>query len=320
MPRITKLGLFRNYLTIAPERDGETLFDLDRTTIRQLYMDHGALLFRGFPLDTDIFSMLTGNWCTHSVVNDSHGRDVVDEEKGIQTVNTGEASFPLHPELAREPWKPDVCFFACLQPPQKGGETTICDGTTVVRKLPRAVRSALESHRLRYTKPATPEELEYWLGSAEPGADALANPPADCPFEFFERKGRMMRSFTRPTLHRTMFSDAPCFGNFLLFARYQNKQRHFPVFEDGSQVPDALVARIKRTSDRATVPVKWQTGDLLMLDNTRFMHGRRPIRNTEERSIITYFGFLDFATPSPEEGPNPRWRDPSAWRSVRSHM
>ena len=320
MPQIDEPGLFRNYAKISPETTGETLADLDRTAIIDLYKQHGALLFRGFPLDTGIFRELTGAWCTHAVINDSRGRKVVDAENAIQTVNTGEAAFPLHPELAREPWKPDICFFACLQPPQKGGETTICDGTAIVRKLPRAALAALDGRRLRYSKPATPEELEYWLGSADPDAETLRHPPADCPFEFFDVDGSIVRSFTRPALHRTMFSDTPCFGNFLLFARYQNKLRHFPVFEDGSEIPDALVARIKRASDRVTVPVKWRAGDLLMLDNTRFMHGRRPIRNVEERSIITYFGFLDFAMPSPDEGPSPRWRDPAVWRSVRANI
>ena len=284
MPQIDEPGLFRNYAKISPETTGETLADLDRTAIIDLYKQHGALLFRGFPLDTGIFRELTGAWCTHAVINDSRGRKVVDAENAIQTVNTGEAAFPLHPELAREPWKPDICFFACLQPPQKGGADV-----AIVNKV------VLD-------------------------AETLQHPPADCPFEFFDVDGSIVRSFTRPALHRTMFSDTPCFGNFLLFARYQNKLRHFPVFEDGSEIPDALVARIKRASDRVTVPVKWRAGDLLMLDNTRFMHGRRPIRNVEERSIITYFGFLDFAMPSPDEGPSPRWRDPAVWRSVRANI
>jgi len=116
-----------------------------------------------------------------------------------------------------------------------------------------------------------------------------------------------------------MFSDELCFGNFLLFARYLHKVKHFPVFEDNTVIPDDLVEKIRRVSERRTMPIKWQKNDLLILDNTRFMHGRNAIENSEERRIITYFGFLKFAKRSPDEGPNPRWRNPKVWRKVPSN-
>jgi hypothetical protein len=45
-----------------------------------------------------------------------------------------------------------------------------------------------------------------------------------------------------------------------------------------------------------------------MLDNTRFMHGRTAIEDPGERLIMTFFGYLDFAIPDPEEPPDPIWR------------
>jgi hypothetical protein len=54
--------------------------------------------------------------------------------------------------------------------------------------------------------------------------------------------------------------------------------------------------------------VSWQAGDVLMLDNTRFMHGRTAIVDPGERFIATFFGYLSFAVPDPEEPPNAPWR------------
>ena len=130
---------------------------------------------------------------------------------------------------------------------------------------------------------------------------------------FFEKFGRypegeIVRSFSRPALHRPMFIDAPAFGNFLLFARFNHGRSDHPVLDDGSLVPEAWLQDIKATSDRLSVAIGWQPGDLLMLDNTRFMHGRTAILDPGERVIQTYFGYLRFAIPDPEEPVDAIWR------------
>jgi hypothetical protein len=223
-------------------------------------------------------------------------------------VNLGVEAFPLHPELSREPWKPDVCFFWCMSPPTNGGETTLCDGIEIVRTMPREAYDAFRRRRLRYMLPATPLMLRFWLGTPEPDNETLGRPPAHCPYEFSLVNGRIMRSFTRPALHKPMFSDELAFGNFLLFGRYLNGIRHFPTFENGEQVSDALLDLVKTASDRITTAIDWREGDVLVVDNTRFMHGRRAITNVDERRIATYFGYLRFAEPDAEESADPPWR------------
>ena len=44
------------------------------------------------------------------------------------------------------------------------------------------------------------------------------------------------------------------------------------------------------------------------MDNTRFMHGRTAIYEPHKRQIATYFGYLRFAIPDPEEPTDPVWR------------
>ena len=105
-----------------------------------------------------------------------------------------------------------------------------------------------------------------------------------------------------------MFVDAPAFGNFLLFARFNRHLSDFPLLDGGRPVPEAWLQAIKATGDRLAVAIGWRAGDLLMLDNTRFMHGRTAIADPEERRIASYFGYLDFAVPNPEEPADPVWR------------
>lgn len=304
---MTSLALSPPYKTIATA-GRRTPLDIAEEEFVAAYKAHGALLLRGFSVDLDVFAGLTQRYCSGSVFNESPGREVLQPERNIQTVNVGADAFPLHPELSREPWKPDICFFWCMSPPTNGGETTLCDGVEIVRALPRDAYDALRGRRLRYTLPASPAVLQFWLGSPEPNDAQLTHPPEQCPYEFSRVNGRIVRSFTRPALHKPMFAGDLAFGNFLLFGRYLNGVRTFPTFENGEMVSDALLAQVKAASDPITSAIDWREGDIVVLDNTRFMHGRRAIADVSERRIATYFGYLRFAAPDPEEGPDPPWR------------
>ena len=63
MPSIVAPKLREKFVTITPESDDEGLLSLDELTIRQLYKEYGALLFRGFEFNTGIFSSFTGRFC-----------------------------------------------------------------------------------------------------------------------------------------------------------------------------------------------------------------------------------------------------------------
>lgn len=299
----------RPYSVVAAEGEASPL-DVDPGRVEQLYKRDGALLLRGFTLDVDSFRRFAQQFCIGSTFNESGRRDLLDPEHNIQSVNRGADPFPLHPELSREPWRPDVCFFGCLQPPSAQGATTICDGIEIVRHLPPEVRVQLEGRHFLYWQVAGPEELRFWLATDRPTDSQLADPPATCPFGFHRKDGEILRYFTRPILYRPMFAPGPAFGNFLLFARYLRGRRDYPLFEDGSVIPDRLVETVKRTTDTLTARIQWQAGDLLMVDNSRFMHGRTAIANPEERLIASYFGYLKFAAPDAEEPANAPWRQP----------
>ncbi len=308
MPHVILPAPGRPHALIAPA-DGETLATLDRELLVELYKAHGALLFRGFDADVAAFRGFAARFCATSVVNESPGRRPIDAAANIHTVDGGTGAFALHPELSREPWKPDVAFFACLSAPSRGGQTTICDGVALVKALPGEIRKGLERRRLLYIAPAWPSLLRYWLGTETPDDARLATPSPDCPY-FFRRlpDGMIVRAFTRPALHNPMFGEGPAFGNFLLFARFNNNQPNHPVLDDGRPVPEAWLQGIKATGDKLAVPIEWQRGDVLMLDNTRFMHGRTAIIDPGERLIATYFGYVDFAVADPEEPVGAIWR------------
>jgi len=308
MPNIQLPALYQPQVVIEATGEGSIL-ELDKAPIVDLYKTHGALLFSGFGVDVAHFGAFAKRFCVTAVVNESPGRQPVDAAANVFTVDAGNGAFALHPELSREPWKPDIAFFGCQTAPRSGGRTTICDGVALASALPEAVRRGLEPRRLLYIKETWPSLLDYWFGTPEPSDAQLAAPPPGCPYYFrrYPETG-ILRVFTRPALHRPMFIDQPAFGNFLLFARFNHGRSDHPVLDDGQEVPEAWLHAIKATGDRLSAEIEWNAGDLLMLDNTRFLHGRTAIVDTTERVILTYFGYLDFALPSPEEPANAIWR------------
>jgi alpha-ketoglutarate-dependent taurine dioxygenase len=307
MPTIELPSTGRPYVQLEPAGE-RSLDNVDTSLVVDLYKAHGALLFRGFGADVSQFRSFTQAFCPTYVINQSAGRLPIDPEHNIHTVDPGVAPFALHSELSREPWTPDAAFFACLSAPTRGGATIICDGVELVQEMPDRVREGLTGRRLLHLKPTWPEFLHFWLGDPCPSDELLANPPSWCPYDFERIREGVICSFSRPALHRPMFTDQPAFANFVLFARFTRSRRNYPLLDDERPIPEDWLQSIKHAADCISAEFNWERGDVLMIDNTRFMHGRAAVIDESERRIATFFGYLSFAIPDPEEPPNAIWR------------
>lgn len=317
MATVTNPDKDRPYAIITPENADEGFVDVEEALVVNTFKKFGAILFRGFELDVEIFTAMTKKYCTHAALNDSPGRDTIDSENCIQTVNLDDVAFPLHPELSMVPWKPDVCWFGCLTPPKSGGETVLCDGVKIVSKMSTKILKAFKAKDLRYAQPANPSELNFWLKTDNPTVEQLKNPPPECPFSFFKNFGATIRVYEVSALQKPMFIDKLAFSNFLLFARNLHGDKEFPVFDDGSEVPENLVNAVNKICEKATAAIKWQAKDIVMVDNTRFLHGRNYIEDLGQRYIMTYFGYLKFAELAKGEE-NAPWRTPGGFLTQKA--
>ena len=294
---------------------GAGLGALDTGDVTELFRTHGALLLRGFDYGLAEFRAFTADYCTRFVRNESGRRERISADGSTQSVNLGREPFPLHPELSRVPWRPDVAWFACAQAPASRGETLVCDGVATAAALDEQIRGRVATRSVLYREETPMGAFTEWLGIPPPHDDTLARLSLSSPFEFRRMGQRIFRSFTMPFLHRPLFTDQPAFGNFLLFARQMLGTRQFPLFEDGSQIPDDVCHEIARVSQGLTYAHRWQTGDILMLDNSRFMHGRNPVDDPDHRRIWTQFGYAAFLDPDDPRAGQP-WRHTDDARAI----
>ncbi|HHJ16542.1 MAG TPA: hypothetical protein ENJ80_07580 [Gammaproteobacteria bacterium] len=294
-----------NYTVIEPDMGqayariisgiaGQSPADVDKKKVIGLFREYGAVLFRGFLLNQDTLNQLTAQFCSGFVTNTTPGRILVSQDGRTQSVNTSSEAFPLHPEMSQVPWRPDIAWFACASPPITGGETTLCDGIALANALPSELREMLEARSFLYKRRIDKRECEYWLGIKNPTAEDMERSSDIKPYRFSINNGIYYKSYQTPVLHRPMYSQELAFGSFLLFRRLMHKEYNYPTFEDESIVPDSIVNIIKDVSEQITIGHVWQQCDILMIDNTRFMHGRAPIADPKQRRIVTQFGYASF--------------------------
>ena len=61
----------------------------------------------------------------------------------------------------------------------------------------------------------------------------------------------------------------------------------------GGEIPAALLQQILDASAELTIALAWQPGDVVMIDNTRWLHGRHAFRDPQRRvlSLCAYANF-----------------------------
>ena len=53
-------------------------------------------------------------------------------------------------------------------------------------------------------------------------------------------------------------------------------------------IPDEIIKEVEEKSKLITYDLKWKKGDLLMIDNKRFMHGRRSFKGERQERYSKY--------------------------------
>lgn len=88
---------------------------------------------------------------------------------------------------------------------------------------------------------------------------------------------------------KTKYSNEDAFANSLLLQYGKGKVK----FADNSLIPETAINEIKQVMNQFTGEIAWQPGDLVMIDNSRFLHGRRAFQDSR-RQIFSTLSWLNF--------------------------
>jgi alpha-ketoglutarate-dependent taurine dioxygenase len=222
---------------------------------------------------------------------------------------------PVHREnFFRGLPQPDLMFFLCTRPVAEGGETTFCDGAKVWQMLSKETRSFLTQHELVghwYELGAEgmnanddvenlrdEKVLHEYITTANESVSRLSMVCKGINAEFsIERAGEIFHtefSFN-PVMCSTLFGKKSVWCNsvsiycLLQKARGQSgdAKKLLPnigvTTKDGKAIPESILDDIIGCENAATVPFPWESGDLMVVDNTRVMHGRTAFNDTSRR-------------------------------------
>lgn len=274
-------SFYEKFGTIIVGANDSDILGLDRQHIIDCFKYSSLLLFRGFEVDTDKFKTFTELFSTNfvSYVGGAYSREMINGDKTLLSVTGGKQHFavPLHGEMYYRKQKPEIIWFYCASPALKDGETTICDGIQVYNELNDAARSLLQEKRLKYirTYPTGVWQKIYQTddiktlkkGCTENDMQLQVNPDYSITTEY-------IASAIQPS---RCGNYSVFINNILPVIEQESKgsQTSIVRLEGDSKIPDEVIDEIKQVTDRLTQLVSWQKGDILMVDNTRLMHGRR---------------------------------------------
>jgi alpha-ketoglutarate-dependent taurine dioxygenase len=265
--------------------------------------EQGAIVLRGFDATGDSVAEDVLRVLSPELLEDafwSTPRTGVSGKTFTATEYPGPRTISLHSEMSYMRTFPRLLCFHSLKVAEEGGQTTIASLDTVSRELGDSL-DRFESGVLyrRYFHPGvdipwqqafrtdSKDEVEQtarrlhmdltWLESgglcAAHKAQGVIKSEDGSPLYF--NQAHLFHSSNLGAGDRETLSS--------LFGADQLPRDAF--FASGEPIPDELVAHIHRVLERNTINVDWQPGDVLIIDNMRFMHGRRPFGGTRKLHV-----------------------------------
>jgi alpha-ketoglutarate-dependent taurine dioxygenase len=292
--------------TPSATRQNEKVFILNTrevSAVRDALKEHGAIVIRSGATLND-FESLSDQLITpmvHHSTSTTVERDAVNAAGTTATVNKGMDYIPLHREGSYAPGCPHLLILYCVRPADPadpGGQTNLCDGVELLDALPSKIQKFVNDAILKWSWSATPERWRASLGVDIPEA-ALARlnkmvarlsswEKLDAEFEGDVLKGVFQTLCVIPT----RWGGKRSFCNSLLIYHYRQatefypKHQYVPTMSDGSPFPHQMLEEISGYANERTHSTHWQANDILIFDNSRYMHGRTGFKDTRRQILV----------------------------------
>jgi len=239
----------------------------------------------------------------HHSTSTSVERDIVNPAGTTSTVNKGMDYIPLHREGSYAPACPDVLMLYCVKPADVGGETTLCDGVELLNALPSDIREFVQKAVLKWSWSATPERWMATLGVKSKDEAVAKLKKIESRLQPWEKLETTFNGDALDGVFQTLcviptaggklrsFCNSLLIYHYRAATEYYPKSIYTPALGDGSPFPGDMLEEIATYAESRTHGVKWKENDILVFDNSRYMHGRTGFTDTA-RKILVRMGHL----------------------------
>lgn len=257
---------------------------------------HGAVLFRGFGVDSAAaFAGFARRWYDRPMDYQDRASRRSQVHDAVYTSTDTAAAFAitLHSESTFTSRWPRRLLFCCLEAAASGGATPLACNAAVYRSIDAALRARFEALGVMYVRHFGPgvgmdwrdvfqvnerDELEAYCTEAAIAWEWLGD-------------DRLRTVQVRPATVRHPDTGETLWFNHALALHASSLDRslrqrferdfgtdlpHQTYFGDGTPIDDADMQQIREAYAANTIRFDWRAGDVLLLDNMRFSHGRDP--------------------------------------------
>ena len=265
--------------------------------------DHGAILFRGFPLNTaEDFDRFVAAFDLENFPYDQSLSNAVRVNKTPRVFTANEAppsvTIFLHHEMAQTPVYPSRLFFFCEQPAAKGGATPLCRSDILWERLsaqwPQFAQNCA-SKGLRYSN-VMPAENDATSGMGRSWQSTLRTQSKeaaekrlhDLGYSYDWLPDGSLRATTPilPAIRKLNNGRTSFFNQLIAAAMGWKDARNDPsrsiTFGDGSPLDGDAVRLATQLGEELSFDIPWQSGDVALVDNYVSMHGRRSFSGTRK--------------------------------------
>ena len=245
---------------------------------------HGILKFSNISNSPQIVFDFIGQFSL-SYANDAYRRKERFDNSKIRNVDAGKQEIFLHSETSFSPSQPEIVWFYCINPGNdSSGKTVYCDGLKLWQNL-------LPKHKMFFLENPVKYKLKIPVNKKMRGKKKkkwfLEYPGVqNCYLNF--KDSCLEFDFIKFAVEKSRIAKKLCFVNHLLIPLISEPQILERKFLNDKKLSKNEYTTIKNLAYAITKEISWEKNDLVMIDNMRFMHGRRKInKKNNSRDIVT---------------------------------
>jgi len=290
----------------------------------------GALLLRGFAVggsfELRAFVDAVSEHGALDYMYQSTPRTGVGDGVYTATEYPASQTIPLHNECAYQRTWPMRVFFLCVTPPETGGETPVADTARVTARIDAGVRERFRRLGVLYVRTFRRQLDVPWQTVFQTDDRKLVS--RFCAEEGIEvewrpndglRTKQLCQGLARhpDTRQEVWMNQAHLFHvsslerrareRLVSICRPDDLPRHC-FYGDGTPIEEDVLEHVREAFRAEEVAFPWRANDVLVIDNMRVSHGRRPF--TGERRVLV-------AMSQPYRAAPPRGRAAYASASAR---
>jgi amino acid adenylation domain-containing protein len=259
----------------------------------------GGILFRNFSIaSVDYFEALalsvSGELLEYT--ERSTPRTQVRGKVYTSTEYPADQQIILHNENSYSHLWPMKLWFLCLHPADEGGETPIADGRRVFELIDPSIRRDFVEKKVMYVRNYRSSLGLSWQEAFQTSDRTSVEQycrRAGMQFKWINETHLQTRQVRQAVVTHPKTRDVAWFNQAHLFhvssldgdvrksiedVFHEDEFPRHSYYGDGSPIPAETIAAIRTAYRRASVTFRWQTGDVLLLDNMLAAHGRAPYK------------------------------------------